>query len=259
MPELPEVETLCRQLRQVVLGRQILEMEVIDAKIGLFPEAIGRRITAVHRLGKSLGMVLDSGRALRLHLRMSGRLLWRTDYHLPLPHMRFMLGFEEGWLLCIDPRRFATLSWASPSRCPRPPAYPLLKGDLPRISALAARRRVAVKAFLLDQTVMAGIGNIYACEILHAAAIEPECRACDLTPMQWERLAAVTASILKKAVRARGTSISDWHDLFGNKGENQRFLKVYGRRGEACPRCGASIERKSLGGRGTFYCPSCQR
>jgi formamidopyrimidine-DNA glycosylase len=259
VPELPEVETLCRQLRQVVLGRQILEMEVIDSKIGRFPEAIGCRITAVHRFGKSLEMVLDSGWVLRLHLRMSGRLLWRSDYHLPLPHTRFVLGFEEGWLLCIDPRRFATLSFAPVSRTPRSPVYPLLKGDLPRICALAAKRRIAVKAFLMDQTVMAGIGNIYACEILHEAAIEPDCPACDLSLPQWRQLSDAAASILKKAVRARGTTISDWHDLFGHKGENQRLLKVYGRGGQACPRCGASILRKSLGGRGTFYCPSCQR
>jgi formamidopyrimidine-DNA glycosylase len=258
MPELPEVETLCRQLRQVVIGRQILEMEVIDPKIGLFPEAVGCRITAVNRWGKNLEMVLDFKWALRLHLRMSGKLLWRTDYRLPLPHTRFILGFEEGWLLCIDPRRFATLSWQSVSPALSPPAYPLLKADLPRICALAARRRISVKALLLDQTVMAGIGNIYACEILHAAAIKPERRACDLSLPQWRSLAEAAASILKKAVRARGTTVSDWHDLFGHKGENQRHLKVYGREGQACPRCGVSIVRKALGGRGTFYCPACQ-
>jgi formamidopyrimidine-DNA glycosylase len=259
MPELPEVETLCRQLRQVIIGRQIVGFEVIDPKIGTFSGIIGRWITAVNRYGKGLEIVLDSGMALRLHLRMSGKLLWQTSYHLLIPHTRFILGFEAGRLLCIDPRRFATLSLQGISLPNRLPLYPLQKTDLPRIRAHAEKRRITVKAFLLDQTVIAGIGNIYACEILHEAAIDPESRACDLSLEQWQHIADATMPILKKAISARGTTVSDWHDLFGQKGENQRHLKVYARASKPCPRCGASVVRKRISGRGTYYCPSCQK
>ena len=259
MPELPEVETLCRQLRQVIIGRRIIELEVIDPKIGTFSDVIGHWIRTVHRYGKGLEVVLDSGMALRLHLRMSGKLLWQPAYSLPRPHTRFIIGFEEGQLLCIDPRRFATLSLQDMSVAANRPSFPMEKTDLPRISMQAEKRRIPVKAFLLDQTVIAGIGNIYACEILHAAAIEPERRACDLTFAQWQQIADITAFILKRAIRARGTTISDWHDLFGQKGENQQHLKVYGRDGTPCPRCGSPIVRKNIGGRGTYYCASCQK
>ena len=259
MPELPEVETLCRQLRQVIVGQRILEIEVIDPKLGLYSEAIGRRVTAVNRWGKNLDILFDRGGMLRLHLRMSGRLLWQTDYHLPLSHTRFIVCFDDGRLLCIDPRRFATLSLQPVPSSPGPPDYPLLKEDLPRLRVLAGRRRISVKALLMDQTVLAGLGNIYASEILHEAAVSPECRACDLDSLQWESLADAAGAILKNAVRDRGTTISDWRDLFGKQGENQRRLKVYGREGETCFRCGASIVRRSIGGRGTYYCPACQK
>ncbi len=259
MPELPEVETLCRQLRQVIKGRQITGFDVIDAKIGDFSDIIGCRVTAVNRRGKGLEIALDSGMALRLHLRMSGRLLWQRACHLLVPHTRFIVGFEEDRLLCIDPRRFATLALQAVPSSGGLPSYPLMASDLAGICALAGKRRVPVKAFLLDQKVMAGIGNIYACEILHEAAIEPEQRTCDLSFTQWQRISEVTAPILKKAIQARGTTVSDWHDLFGQKGENQLNLKVYGREGKPCPRCGAPVARKRLGGRGTYYCPACQK
>jgi len=259
MPELPEVETLCRQLRQVILDRRILAFDVIDPKIGTLPGIIGCRVTSVNRRGKGLEIGLDSGMALRLHLRMSGKLLWQPVYHLPWPHTRFILSFEEGRLLCIDPRRFATLSLHAVSSPGSLPAFPIRKADLPGIKALAEKRRIPVKMFLLDQTVIAGIGNIYACEILYEASVNPEQRVCDLSPAQWQCIADVTEPLLKKAIRSRGTTVSDWRDLFGQNGENQHHLKVYDREGKPCPRCGTSVLRKRIGGRGTYYCPSCQR
>lgn len=259
MPELPEVETLCRQLRQVIVDRRIRDFRVIDDKLGVFPSLIDRRITTVQRLGKGMEFLLDSGLSLFLHLRMSGKLLWRPDYPLPLSHVRLVVQFETGWLLLIDPRRFATLSYRTANPDVESVELPLAAVDLAAIQDIAKKRRIPVKAFLLDQHVMAGIGNIYACEILHAASIAPERPACDLSAAEWRRVAKASSSILKRAIRCRGTTISDWHDLYGKKGENQHHLKIYGRAGEACMRCGAEVIRKRIGGRGTYACPACQK
>ena len=224
-----------------------------------FPDLTDRRITAVHRRGKGLEFLLDSGLTLFLHLRMSGKLLWQTDYLLPLSHVRLVVQFETGWLLLIDPRRFATLSCRSAVPAVASATLPFAVGDLSMVQALAKKRRVPVKVFLLDQNVMAGIGNIYACEILYAASIAPDRPTCDLSAEEWGCVATATASILKRAIRCRGTTISDWHDLFGKKGDNQHHLKIYGRAGESCLRCGALVIYKRLGGRGTYACPACQK
>jgi formamidopyrimidine-DNA glycosylase len=167
--------------------------------------------------------------------------------------------FETGWLLLVDPRRFATVSveLSRPSE-DQEAVDPLAQGVLAVVQRRAQERRVSIKAFLMDQTTLAGIGNIYACEILHAAAVDPEKRACDLPTEVWQRLASVMPSILKKAIRGRGTTVSDWRDLFGRPGENQRVLKVYDRGGKPCFRCGAKVLRSRLGGRGTYFCPVCQ-
>lgn len=258
MPELPEVETLCRQLRQVVVGQRICDVRVLDAKLGVFPALVDRQVTAIHRQGKGLEMVLDSDMSLFLHLRMSGKLLWQKDYLLPVPHARVIVQFDAGGLLLIDPRRFATLSYR-PSSTVHSEALPLRERDLPGIKALAEKRRISVKAFLLDQHVMQGIGNIYACEILHEAAIAPERPACDLSAEEWRCVADVTTTILSHAISCRGTTISDWHDLFGQKGENQHHLKIYDRNGEPCLRCGTTVVRTRLNGRGTYACPICQK
>ena len=259
MPELPEVETLCRQLKLVVVAEKILNVEVLDTKLGNPPDLSGRTVKTVHRRGKSLEIVLDSGMVLRLHLRMSGKLLWQTPHRLPLPHSRLVIGFEEGFLVLTDPRRFATLSVYSGTDGEGLPPFPFCAKDLPEIRACAARRRIAVKVFLMDQSVIAGIGNIYACEILHRAAIAPSACTCDISDAQWLRIANAASVILKRAIRARGTTVSDWRDLFGLKGEYQNQLEVYAREGLPCNRCGATVLRETLSGRGTYYCPSCQK
>jgi formamidopyrimidine-DNA glycosylase len=259
MPELPEVETLCRQLRRVIVGQRILDLRIMDPKIGTIPEVSGCIVGGVVRRGKGLEMDLGSGMALHLHLRMSGNLLWQSDDGLPPDHTRFIMTVDKGRLLLIDPRRFATVSLGAPSTSGQLPPFPLHENDLSRIFAMAQGRQIPVKAFLLDQRVMAGLGNIYACEILYEAAIEPARRTCDLALFEWRRIAKVAAPILRRAIRARGTTVSDWHDLFGQKGENQHHLNVYGRENKPCPRCGVLVVRKKLCGRGTYSCPSCQK
>jgi len=259
MPELPEVETLSRQLRQVALGRRIEAVDIRDWKLLPSPQVEGSRIMAVERRGKALILALDCGLALRLHLRMSGRLLWQSGYLLVLPHTRMVVHFEAGWLLLVDPRRFATVSVElSRSSEIQEATDPLAQGVLAVVQRRAQERRISIKAFLMDQANLAGIGNIYACEILHAAAVDPEKRACDLPLDAWQRLESVIPPILHKAIRARGTTVSDWRDLFGQPGANQRVLKVYDRDGKPCFRCGAKVLRVKLGGRGTYFCPVCQ-
>jgi formamidopyrimidine-DNA glycosylase len=260
MPELPEVETLCRQLRQVILGNQIRDVTVYDAKIAYFPEMIARTIKDVRRRGKGLEIDLG-GPVVHLHLRMSGRLFWQQDYVLPPPpHTRYSIEFAPGRILCIDPRRFATLDLRDGYEAEKTFVPDLLAGiDLDAVCLQAKGRRLPIKALLLDQRVMPGMGNIYACEILFESSINPWRPTGDVTPAEWRKIVTATADILKTAVTCRGTSISDWRDLFGAKGEYQHRLKVYGQEGKTCPRCHGQIERRKLSGRGTYYCPSCQK
>ena len=116
-----------------------------------------------------------------------------------------------------------------------------------------------VKSLIMDQSAVSGIGNIYACEILHEARIHPERAAATLKETEWGKIFHQAKKVLKKAIRKRGTSISDWRDLYGRKGENQNELKAYGQEGKSCLKCGGTIRRIKQGGRSTFYCPGCQR
>lgn len=257
MPELPEVETLCRQLRPLIVGRDILSRRVIDRKLAHLPPLGGRKVQSIDRHGKRMIWALSGGRCLVFQLRMTGRLFWLRGEELP-PHARLVLSFREGRLVLSDPRRFATVELCSP-----PAASPVPDGlaglEPKKLAEAACRRRLPVKSFLMDQGAVAGIGNIYASEILHAAGIDPARPACSLTPAQWRRIATVSGRVLAKAVEARGTSISDWRDLFAGPGEYQHQLRVYGRKGQRCRACRCEILRVVIAGRSTFYCPNCQK
>jgi formamidopyrimidine-DNA glycosylase len=258
MPELPEVETLCRQMSSVIMGAKVRRVDILDARLGRGRNLKGRQVLSVARQGKGVIIKLDEGLVIRLHLRMTGRLLWRETCRELLPHTRLTIAFDRGRLDLIDPRRFATLSFEESPECRAPVCNPLEDFDADVLIKSAARRRLPVKSFLLDQKAIAGIGNIYACEILHAAAVDPFRRADSLSKPEWRKVAAAAGDILAKAVACRGTSVSDWLDLFGRKAEYQKHLRVYGRAGKGCSRCRGVIIRERLGGRGTFYCPACQ-
>ena len=257
MPELPEVETLCRQLRPVILDREILSLRVIDRRLGALSPLEGITVRSIDRHGKRMAWTLSDGRCLVFQLRMTGRLFWLRGEELP-PHARLILSFPEGRLVLSDPRRFATVELCSP-----PAASPVPDGlvrlDPEKLAGAAVRRRLPVKSFLMDQKAVAGIGNIYASEILHRAGVDPMRPACSLSPAEWKRIATAAARILAKAVESRGTSISDWRDLYAGTGEYQRHLRVYGRKGEACRTCRREIRRIVIAGRSTFYCPQCQK
>jgi formamidopyrimidine-DNA glycosylase len=258
MPELPEVETLCRQLRQVVSASKISEIQVLDHKIGEVGGLAGREILAVNRQGKMLELEVTGNLVIVFHFRMTGRLLWHIGDEL-FSHVRSVISLSEGRILLIDPRRFATVSVHNKERNPSFLGIDPFDDFNPLYFwEFSQRSRFPIKAFLMDQRRIAGIGNIYACEILHQAHINPWRRACDLSLAEWETIADVTIAILSKAVVYHGTTISDWRDLFNRKGMYQNHLAVYARKGERCRECGGEIQRRKLNGRGTYFCPACQ-
>ena len=263
MPELPEVETLCRQLNTVLPGEEILRIEILDSRLGKIEGLVGMRVEAVTRSGKSIHIKMDGGLTAALHLRMSGRLLYLAASVPPasnfFPYSRLVIGFSSGTLVLIDPRRFATFALQPRGIAPAFPDDPMEGLPAQRLREIARTRRLPVKSFLMDQRLIAGIGNIYACEILFAAGIDPRRPACSLATEEWRKVAKAAAEILRRAVACRGTTISDWRDLFGCSGTNQDHLEVYSRQGAPCRRCGGSIERIRQGGRGTWLCPTCQK
>lgn len=268
MPELPEVETLCRQLDGIVKGEKILHSEVLDALLGEIPQLAGHAFLGAARRGKFIDITLDGGLTVTLHLRMTGRLFYlpgqaETPFTTIQPRLpaysRLVIHFTRGTLLLIDPRRFATVA-VRPSNDSPLIVHDPLQGIAARVFLeMAQKRTIPVKSFLMDQRAIAGIGNIYASEILFSAGIDPRRTAKSLTLREWGKVKKAAGEILRKAVACRGTTVSDWRDLFGDMGTNQDNLHVYLRHGEACHRCGGTIERIKQGGRGTWFCPVCQK
>lgn len=258
MPELPEVETLCRQLNGILPGEKVRSVEIVDARLGTAPPLAGKRIASVRRRGKYIRIEMERGPTAELHLRMTGRLLWLEE-NAPVPcYTRMVISVGNGRLVLIDPRRFATFSVGPAGSAPAPLENPLEKFPASRLREIAGKRRLPVKSFLMDQRLIAGIGNIYACEILYGAAVDPRRPAGSLTAAEWRKVEKAAAIVLSRAVACRGTSISDWRDLFGTSGTNQHNLAVYAREGETCRRCGGTIARTTMSGRGTWFCPTCQ-
>jgi formamidopyrimidine-DNA glycosylase len=284
MPELPEVETLCRQLSAILPGKKVLAVEFLDPLLGGRADEglTGRKIRAVHRRGKCIRIEIakesrssnasaerhrgkiekiprGKGFTAELHLRMTGRLLWQADGTSLPRYTRLVMTFSNGKLLLIDPRRFATFRVRSHAAAAPPLADPLEGLSAHRLEQIAGTRRLPVKSFLMDQRIIAGIGNIYACEILHQACIDPRRPSGNLSSDEWRKVEEAAAVILPRAVACRGTTVSDWRDLFGASGENQEHLEVYSRDGRICRRCGGKIGYMKLGGRGTWFCPACQK
>jgi formamidopyrimidine-DNA glycosylase len=257
MPELPEVETLCRQLQKKITGKKVTASEVYDSKLAHVRDMQGTAIVAVKRNGKTIELILDDGNSVGIHLRMTGRLLWQKESVRP-KHSRWHISLEQGNLYLVDPRRFATIKIEPTNDSST--GNDIMQGfDRQVFIAQNGRRKTKIKNLLMDQKAVSGIGNIYACEILYAAGIHPERPAATLTGKDWVKIFRNAKNLLQKAIEKRGTSISDWRDLYGCKGENQYELKAYGREGEECIRCGGMISRIKQGGRSTFYCPGCQK
>lgn len=268
MPELPEVETIARQLQPLVCGREVLRLELLDPLLGLsVAEPLEkRRVERVARLGKQV--VLSLGTAphaeplwLAFHLRMTGRLIWWPVERGPEPQrVRARLWLVGGALLFADLRRFGTLVM-SPDLAALQPAGldPLDPGfDVKALARLLRGSTQPIKTWLLRQDRLVGLGNIYACEALFRAGIDPRRRAGDLGPSEVRSLRQAIVEVLQAAIANCGTTFSDFQDAHGVTGAYQRYLRVYGREGEACARCGSAVSRLVQQQRSTFYCPSCQ-
>jgi len=274
MPELPEVEVLRRSLEPRLVGRRIEGLDVHARSLrepisrrAFERAALGRRIERVRRRGKFLLVDLEGESTLVFHLGMSGRLTLAEASRPREPHEHLSLSLDGGERLRLrDPRRFG-LALARPTRglerdahfarLGREPLDPPVDGVTLR--ALAAGRRVPVKNFVMDGRAVAGVGNIYATEALFRAGIRPTRSVTALTRASWDALAAAIVAVLREAIGSGGTTLNDFTDGAGARGEFQGALAVYGRAGETCGRCGGRVRRVVLGGRGTFYCPGCQR
>jgi formamidopyrimidine-DNA glycosylase len=270
MPELPEVETIRRQLEPEVVGRRIESLEVLDPRwtepvppADVERAVAGRRIEALDRRGKWLLMGLERGVWLVMHLRMTGNLVL-TDADEER-FMRARIGLDDGRrLLFNDARRFGTglvvpgtdLEDYLSSRVGIEPLSDAFTPDA--LGELAAGRTAPLKSFLMMQSGIAGIGNIYADEALHRARLHPLSPAGSMRREHWEDLHEGIVETLEAGLSNGGASIDDYRDACGEEGSMQDEFLVYGREGEPCPGCGAPIRRIVISGRSSFFCPRCQ-
>jgi formamidopyrimidine-DNA glycosylase len=271
MPELPEVETIRAQLAPLVEGRTLAVLEIADPRwcLPLAPEAVveavaGRRVERLGRRGKYLTWELEDDVHLLMHLRMTGTLLYDPPAGTPYGRVRF--GLDNGHeLRFCDPRRFGTgeLALGTGARdaffAARLGLEPLSDElDGAALRALARGRRAPVKAFLLDQRRIAGVGNIYADEALFRARIHPLRPAGTLTRAQCDALADAVRAALAAGLAAGGATIDDFRHADGVMGSFQDEFLVHRRRGEPCPVCGGEVVKFVVAGRGTYACESCQ-
>ncbi|HEY9179763.1 MAG TPA: bifunctional DNA-formamidopyrimidine glycosylase/DNA-(apurinic or apyrimidinic site) lyase [Candidatus Baltobacteraceae bacterium] len=270
MPELPEVETIVRGLRKNVVGKTIARARVILKKMAVAPPGVdfeaalaGERVTAIERRGKYAVFGLASGRSLVTSLRMTGRLVVLNARDEPYPYTHVELQFSDaGRLAFADVRQFGRMRLVEPGE----PwdadlgVEPLSQDFTPDgFIGMLSGRTTPVKAFLLDQRRIAGVGNIYACEALWQAGIRPGTPAKRLSKPAASRLHHALVDVLQRAVGMRGSSIDDYVDAQGLKGGFQNVLSVYGRAGKSCSRCGGSIVRTVIAQRGTWWCRGCQK
>jgi formamidopyrimidine-DNA glycosylase len=273
VPELPEVETIRRGLEPFVVGRRIERAAIRDPRLTrpFDPDEVarqlqGERITGLDRRGKYLVVRLESGRVLLIHLRMTGNFRVAGSDPADGPHDRAVLNLDNGSdVVYRDIRRFGTWLLVEPHELE--PYLAERVGDEPlgeafRTAALASRlagRRTPIKAALLDQRTVAGMGNIYADEALWRARIHPLRPAGELERDELRRLHRALRDALRMGIARQGATLSNYATPNGERGRMQEEFKVYGREGEPCPRCGTPIEKIRAAGRGTHYCPHCQR
>lgn len=272
MPELPEVETVTRFLRGQIKGFSIRRLQIRDPRLAeLFPSKLrahqlaGARIADVARRGKYFALVFEQGGCLVFHLGMSGHLrFWRGREPRPFEHerLRLQLSGRRG-LALLDPRRFGRVWYVRDLSTVWQRLGPDALGvSLKTFEGIVCSSRRRLKALLMDQSRIAGIGNIYADEALWRAGLNPFRASSSLTQKEIRRLWRSIKSVLKRAIAAGGTSLGDGAGNYelptGERGQYSNFLAVYGREGERCQRCRGIIQRKVLGQRSTYFCPQCQ-
>lgn len=272
MPELPEVETVRRGLERLVLGRTILSVEVKVPKMvktsyqSFLNELPGQRIQAMRRRGKYL--IFDFGQLIMIsHLRMEGKYLLFTDQVPTNKHFHLFFKLDDGSTLVYqDVRKFGTFDLLSKNQ---EEAYFTKKklGPEPtkKVFKYASFERALmrsdkpIKPLLLDQKLVAGLGNIYVDEVLWAAKVHPEKPARELSKAAMKRVHDQTIAILQLGIEKGGSTIRTYRNALGEDGTMQDYLQVYGKTGQPCPRCASMIEKIKLGGRGTHLCPHCQK
>jgi len=281
MPELPEVETVRRGLLPVMEGQRIDQAQVNRPNLRFaLPPNMAARLTGqvvqtLRRRSKYILADLSSGETLLIHLGMSGRMLisgaqlgqFHHDHPAPEKHDHVVLAMQSGARVTFnDPRRFGAMDLMSTARWQ---AHKLLADLGPEplgngfneayLAHRLANRATPIKSALLDQKVVAGLGNIYVCEVLHRAGISPTTLTGDLTAHQTAALVPVIRSVLSEAIDAGGSSLRDYRQADGELGYFQHTFRVYDREGQACHTCATPIVRLVQAGRSSFYCPSCQR
>jgi len=267
MPELPEVETVVTGLRQTVLGRTIRKIEVLCPKIvksslrSLTNRLPGQRIEAISRRGKNILFSLSDKNTLLAHLGMTGHMFYFTKKTQKDKHDVAIFRFREatGELHFHDTRKFGKLVLLTNGQQPIQKLGPEpLQISLSEIVKLFRSRKRMLKPALLDQSFIAGIGNIYADESLYEAKLHPQRTTDQLTHEELKRLYQAIRKTLTKAIKTGGSSVNNYVDVEGNPGHFQIYHKVYGKEGKPCPRCGAKIKRILVGQRSTHFCPKCQ-
>jgi formamidopyrimidine-DNA glycosylase len=287
MPELPEVETVRRGLAPVMEGARILRADIRRPDLrwpfpdGMVHRLTGARVHHLRRRSKYILADLDTGETLLIHLGMSGRMLIATKgvdqtaaaffAALPMPakHDHVVLDMEPGARITFnDTRRFGAMDLIDTARAD---SHRLLASlgpeplgntfDGPYLSGVLAGRRTPIKSALLDQRIVAGLGNIYVCEVLYRARISPKRMAGRIASARAAALVPIIRDVLNDAIAAGGSSLRDYHQTDGELGYFQHSFQVYGRQGAPCPTpgCSAEIHRIVQAGRSSFYCPSCQR
>jgi len=270
MPELPEVETVRRSLEPFLVGQTVTQVEVREPRLrrtlpaGFARTLTGRSIHAIARRGKYLHFQLDDQRIWLVHLGMTGQLIVESHEMLPLPHDHVRVVLSSGHHLRYnDPRRFGLMVIGTVEEIDTVTMLgcePLSRDFTTRylFDKVSGTKRT-IKDVLMDQRVVAGVGNIYASELLFRAGVRPDSIAAKLDQEAVTRVVKATKTVLREAIRHRGSSISDYRDGEGKEGGFQQRFRVYDRDGEPCHSCRTAICRETRGGRSSFFCPMCQR
>ena len=272
MPELPEVETVRRGLEKLILGKKIVSLDIpypkmIKTDLDQFQKELpGQEIQSMGRRGKYLLFFLTD-KVLISHLRMEGKYFYYPGQAPERKHAHVLIHFEDGGTLVYeDVRKFGTMELLAPELLdayfvskklgPEPTEQDF---DLEIFRGALKRSKKPIKSHLLDQTVVAGLGNIYVDEVLWRAKVHPSRTSKSLSAQEARKVHDQTIEVLGQAVEKGGSTIRTYTNAFGEDGTMQDFHQVYDKAGQACSRCGSIIEKIQLGGRGTHFCPKCQR
>lgn len=272
MPELPEVETVRRSAepnlsRKIIVSAEVYNDDVLDGitKEEFIAFLTGNSVDHMERRGKYLIFCFADGEKMILHLRMTGQLICFADDFVPDRHCHVIVHFQQGGFYYRDVRRFGRFCLMGTGGKTEQGFHALgyepfdRKFTVNYVKEGLAGHSCSVKVRILDQHFIAGIGNIYADEILFRARIYPERLCRDLTNCQMKRLKKAAEDVLAEAIEHRGTTFSDFRDGYGEIGGHQEYLSVFHREGEPCPVCGTTIEKIKCGGRTTSFCPKCQK